>query len=108
MGDDRRWMYDGWKRNGAHTDEWWEKTSDLIERAFSLGTTAKIRCPCVKCQNMRCFDKVILTKHLVQNGFTTYYEMWVFHGKKYTTVAAEESTNNRAGADRMDEMLETI
>jgi hypothetical protein len=25
MGDNYRWMYDGWKRNGAHTDEWWEK-----------------------------------------------------------------------------------
>jgi hypothetical protein len=22
MGEDRRWMYDGWKKNGAHTDEW--------------------------------------------------------------------------------------
>jgi hypothetical protein len=86
MGDDRWWMYIGWKRNGAHTDEWWEKTDDFIECAFSLVTTEKIRCPCVKCQNARCFNTVILTKHLVRNGFTTYYETWVFHDKKYTTV----------------------
>jgi hypothetical protein len=32
MGDDHRQMYDSQKRNGAHTDEWWEKTSDFIER----------------------------------------------------------------------------
>jgi hypothetical protein len=32
----------------------------------------------------------------------------VFHGEKYTTVAAEGSRNGRAGADRMDEMLEDI
>jgi hypothetical protein len=69
MGDDRRWMYDGWKRNGAHIDEWWDKTSYFIEHAFSLMTTEKIRCPCVKYQNARCFDKVILTKHLVKYGF---------------------------------------
>jgi hypothetical protein len=94
MGDNRRWMYDGWKRNGAHTDKWWEKTSDFIECAFSLVITEKIRCPCVKCQNVRCFDKVILIKHLVKYGFTTDYEMWVFHGEKYTAVAAEESTND--------------
>jgi hypothetical protein len=75
IGDDHQWMYGGWKRNEAHTDEWWEKTSDFIERAFSLVTTKKIRCSCVKCQNMRCFDKVILTKHLVQNSFTADYEM---------------------------------
>jgi hypothetical protein len=108
MGDDHQWMYDGWKRNGAHTDEWWEKTSDFIERAFSLVTTEKIRCPCVKCQNVRCFDKVLLTKHLVQNGFTVDYETWVFHSEKYTAVTVEESVNDRAGADRMNEMLEAI
>jgi hypothetical protein len=108
VGDDRRWIYDGWKRNGAHTDEWWGKTSNFIERAFSLVTTEKIRCPCVECQNMKCFDKVILTKHLVKYGFTADYETWVFHGEKYTAVAAEESTNDQTGADRMDEMLEAI
>jgi hypothetical protein len=32
----------------------------------------------------------------------------VFHGKKYTAVAAEGSGNDRAGTDRMDEMLEAI
>jgi hypothetical protein len=86
-------MYDGWKRNGAHTDEWWEKTSDFIEHAFSLATTKKIRCPCVKCQNARYFDKVILTKHLVRHGFTADYETWVSHSEKCTTTAAEESMN---------------
>jgi hypothetical protein len=62
----------------------------------------------VKCQNARCFDKVILTKHLVRNGFITDYETWVFHGEKYTTVVAEESVNDRAGANRKDEILEAI
>jgi hypothetical protein len=108
MGDDRRWMCDGWKRNGEHTDEWLDKTSDFIKRVFSLVTTKKIRCPCVKCQNVRCFYKVILTKHLVKNGFTRDYETWVFHSEKYTAVAAEESANDWAGANRMDEMLEAI
>jgi hypothetical protein len=79
-----------------------------MKRAFSLATTQKIRCPCVKCQNMRCFDKVILTKHLVRSGFTSDYETWVFHGEKYTAVAAEGSGNDRVGADRMDEMLKAI
>jgi hypothetical protein len=108
MGEDRHWIYDGWKKNGTHTDEWWEKTDDFIESAFSLATTPKIRCPCVKCQNARCADKVILMKHLIKNGFATDYETWVFHDAKYTTVIAEESANDQAGADRMDEMLEAI
>jgi hypothetical protein len=65
-------------------------------------------CPRVKCQNIRCFDKVILTKHLVKNGFTVDYETSVFHGEKYAAVAPEESANDQAGASRMDEMLEAI
>jgi hypothetical protein len=73
-----------------------------------LATTKKIRCPCVKCQKVRCFDKVILTKHLVKYGFTADYEMWVFHGEKYTAVAAEEFVNDQMGADRIDEMFEAI
>jgi hypothetical protein len=82
-------------KNGAHTDEWWEKTNNFIESAFSLVTTPKIRCPYVKCQNVRCVDKVILMKHLINYGFTTDYETWVFHGEKYTIVAAEESANDQ-------------
>jgi hypothetical protein len=58
MGDDGWWMYDGWKRSGAHTDEWWDKTNDFIKRAFSLTTNEMILCPCVKCQNTRCAKKV--------------------------------------------------
>jgi hypothetical protein len=84
------------------------ETNDFIESAFSLMTTEKIKCPCVKCQDARCFDKVILTKHLVQNDFTSDYEMWVFHNEKYTAVAIEESRNDRVGVDRMDEMLEIM
>jgi hypothetical protein len=108
MGEDHRWMYDGWKKNRAHTDEWWKKTDDFIDHAFSLVTTPKIKCLCVKCQNTRCVDKVILMKHLIKNSFATDYEMWVFHGEKYTAVAVEESVNDRTGADRRDEMLEAI
>jgi hypothetical protein len=32
----------------------------------------------------------------------------VFHGEKYTAVAAEESANDRTCVDRMDRMLEAI
>jgi hypothetical protein len=108
MSDDRQGMYDGWKRNWAQTNEWWDKTNDFIGRAFSLATSEEIRCPCMKCQNVRCFDKVILTEKLVQNGFTSDYEMWVFHSEKYTAVAVEGSRNDWASADRIDEMLEAI
>jgi hypothetical protein len=34
--------------------------------------------------------------------------MWVLHSEEYFVVAVEESANDRAGADRIDEMLEAI
>jgi hypothetical protein len=80
MGDDHRWMYDGWNKSGVHSKEWWDKTKDFIERAFPLLSTSKIRSTCYKCENVRCFEKLIVTKHLCQNGFVPNYETWVFHG----------------------------
>jgi hypothetical protein len=61
----------------------------------------------VKYQNARCFVKVILTKHLVWNGFTADYEMWVFHSEKYIVVAGRVC-EWPGGANRMDEMPEAI
>ena len=108
MSGDRRWMYDGWNKSQAHSDEWYHKTKDFIERAFSLSTIGKIRCPCDRCQNAKLFDKVTVSKHLCRNGFAPHYETWVFHGEEYTAVAAEEEGNDRVGTDRMDEMLEAV
>ena len=76
MGDDRRWMYDGWNINQAHSDEWIAKSNDFINRAFSLSTINKIRCPCSKCQNAKLLDKVTVSKHLCRNGFVPYYETY--------------------------------
>jgi hypothetical protein len=47
-------------------------------------------------------------KCLVRNGFTVDYETWVFYSEKYTVVAVEESVNDRADADKMDNMFEAI
>jgi hypothetical protein len=49
MSDDRKWMYDGWRKNGAHSREWIDKTNKFIEHAFSLLNTGIARCPCNKC-----------------------------------------------------------
>jgi hypothetical protein len=39
MAKDRGWMYDGWKKSGAHTREWMNKTQEFIDRALSAHTT---------------------------------------------------------------------
>jgi hypothetical protein len=57
MGDDRKWMYGGWKNNGAHSREWVDKANKFIEHAFSLSNTRIVRCPCNKYRNGLCHDK---------------------------------------------------
>jgi hypothetical protein len=109
MSDDLRCIYDSWNKSEAHSNEWWDKTKDFIECAFSLSSVGnKIRCPCIKCHNTKSFDKIAMTKHICQNGFAPDYEIWVFQDEKYNAVAAEEEVNEREGTDMMDEMLEAI
>jgi hypothetical protein len=34
MGVDHEWMYDGWKKGGAHIKEWVNKTQEFIDCTF--------------------------------------------------------------------------
>ena len=57
MGEDRSWMYNGWDKSGAHSNEWVAKTKAFLDHAFSLSSIGKVRCPCNQCQNFKLFDK---------------------------------------------------
>jgi hypothetical protein len=107
MGDDRKWIYDGWRKNGAHSREWVDKTNKFIEHAFSLSNTEIVRCPCNKCQNGLSHDKKKASIHICRFGYMPGYEVWVHHG--------EEVHENKPVAEdvvidehRMDEMLNAI
>jgi len=32
--EDRSWMYQGWKDNGCHSQEWVRNTNAFLDRAF--------------------------------------------------------------------------
>jgi hypothetical protein len=103
-------MYSGWKKSGAHTREWMNKTQEFIDRVFSLLNNQGVKCPCNRCRNALCEDKRTLTLHLCKFGFMPGYEVWTHHGasihQRTTSVAEEE--DDRRDDDRMDEMLDTI
>jgi hypothetical protein len=53
---DRTWMYRGWQRGKAPSNEWIENTKLFLDHAFSIagvveGNTVKCPCPCAKCRN---------------------------------------------------------
>jgi hypothetical protein len=75
MGDERKWMYDGWRKNRVHSREWVDKTNNFIEYAFSLSNTGIVRCPCSKCRNSLSHDKKKVSIHICRFGYMPGYEM---------------------------------
>jgi hypothetical protein len=107
MGEDWKWMYDGWKKNGAHSREWVDKTNKFIEHAFSLSNTGIVRCPYSKCRNGLCYDKKKVSIHIYRFSYMPGYEVWVHHGDEVSEnepVAEDDVTDK----DRMEEMLNAI
>jgi hypothetical protein len=107
MGNDGKWMYDGWRKNDAHSRKWVDKTNKFIEHAFSLSSTGIARCPCSKCQNGLSHDKKKVSIHICRSGYMPGHEVWVHHGEevpKNKPIAEDDVTDE----DRMDKMLNAI
>ncbi|CAL9010589.1 unnamed protein product [Prunus brigantina] len=56
----------------------------------NLGNTTHIRCPCVKCGNIRLFGVGIIRDHLYFNGIDQSYKIWTWHKepREWTTNAS--------------------
>jgi hypothetical protein len=77
MVDDRKWMYDGWRKNGAHSRECVDKTNKFIEHACSMSNNGTARCSCSKCRNGLSHDKKKLSIHICRFGYMLGYEVWM-------------------------------
>jgi hypothetical protein len=107
MGNDGKWMHDGWRKNDAHSRKWVDKTNKFIEHAFSLSSTGIARCPCSKCQNGLSHDKKKVSIHICRFGYMPGHEVWVHHGEEVPEnkpIAEDDVTDE----DRMDKMLNAI
>jgi hypothetical protein len=106
---DRGWIYGGWKKSGAHTTEWMNKTQKFIDCAFSVPPDQGVKCPCSRCRNTLREDKRMLTLHLCKFGFMPGYEVWMHHGESvHQRTASSAEEEDWSGDDRMDEMLDAI
>jgi hypothetical protein len=70
MAKDHAWMYNGWSRNGRHSDDWIAKTKDFMDHVFSLSLTSTFRCPCRRHENSIFLNKERVSLDLCQFGFT--------------------------------------
>jgi hypothetical protein len=108
MTEDWGWVYGGWKKVGAHTKEWMNKTHEFIDHAFSLSNNHGVKCPCSRYRSVVCEDKRTLILHLCKVGFMLDYEVWTHHGESVRQSASVAEEDGRMGDDRMDEMLDAI
>jgi hypothetical protein len=109
MAEDRAWMYNGWSRNGRHSDDWVAKTKDFVDHVFSLSLTGTVRCPCRRHENNIFLNKERVSLDLCQFGFMPGYEVWEHHGKVVPNRNVEEEENNDwVGDDAMHEMLDSL
>jgi hypothetical protein len=109
MSDRRDWMYEGFKKGGCHTSEWFAKTQMFLDHAATLSKIDNIRCPCNKCRNMTSHTKRQVTLHLCSHGFVPGYKVWYLHEESRLERATEvEVDDSEDDVDRMDQMLEDL
>jgi hypothetical protein len=82
-------MYEGFKKGGCHTNEWFDKTQEFLDRAAALSQIDNIRCPCNKCRNMTSHDKRQVTLHLCSHDSVPGYKVWYLHEESCLKRAAQ-------------------
>jgi hypothetical protein len=110
MEDDRRWMYEGWKKRGALLSEWVAKTYVFLDYAFARSeTVTDVRCLYSKCRNIYFLDRRTMSIDLCKNGYMPSYEVWVHHGEDPPPrIVSEVQSHEEGDYDRMKEMLDDV
>ncbi|KAI5322427.1 hypothetical protein L3X38_031499 [Prunus dulcis] len=75
----------------------------------NLLTTTHIRCPCVKCVNLKLFGVGIIRDHVYFNGVDQSYKNWIFHGEPWeATTNASRNVEEDDGHSRYSFVSEEI
>jgi hypothetical protein len=110
MEEDRRWMYEGWKKRGALSSEWVAKTDAFLDHAFARSVTGTdVRCPCSKCQNIYFLNRRTMSIDLCKSGYMLDCEVWVHHGEDPPPrIVSKVQSHEEGDYDRMEEMLDDV
>ena len=108
---DRTWMYNGWQRGKAPSNEWIDQTTQFLNHAFSFPGVAEndtIKCPCAMCCNYFRHKRFTIELHLCKHGFKEAYETWIEHGVRVTRHDEWDIVANGEGFDETDQMDEML
>ena len=109
----REWMYSGWTRGKAPTNEWIDNTTQFLNRAFYMQEVVKdgtIKCPCAQCRNYFRHKRDTIELHLCKYGYKENYGIWTSHGERPVINDNDPGPSliDHEGfgeSDRMDNML---
>ncbi|CAH9080101.1 unnamed protein product [Cuscuta epithymum] len=102
----RSWMYNRYDENRGYRTEFLAGVAEFL--AFALGQTQykdgdKIRCPCIKCKNLKYLSSQSVEWHLWTRGFVDNYYNWTSHGEPFDpsllpqTVGSSRHVPNEMG-----------
>ncbi|KAK9048338.1 hypothetical protein SSX86_032699, partial [Deinandra increscens subsp. villosa] len=104
-------------------DKSWTKITNKIDPTFIKGamdfadrgktyvdSDGRIHCPCRKCVNARRHVPSVVSTHIIHNGFSPSYNVWIYHGEHlpgYETDETNEFEESENGSnDGVHELLD--
>ena len=97
MGDNRKAMYEGWRKNGAHSRQWQAIAEDFLKQAFKVARGPVMPCPCLDCKNGSYKTRHVMEEHLCRFGFMPDYLVWHKHGEQAHHRISEPAQQNCDG-----------
>ncbi|WVZ54027.1 hypothetical protein U9M48_004896 [Paspalum notatum var. saurae] len=97
MGDNRKAMYEGWRKNGAHSRERQAVVEDFLKQAFKVARGPVTLCPCLDCKNGSYKTRHVMEEHLCRFGFMPDYLVWHKHGEQARRRISEPAQQNHDG-----------
>ncbi|WVZ93738.1 hypothetical protein U9M48_039695 [Paspalum notatum var. saurae] len=97
MGDNRKAMYEGWRKNGAHSREWQAITEDFLKQAFKVARGPVTLCPCLDYKNGSYKTRHVMEEHLCIFGFMRDYLVWHKHGEQASHRISEPAQQSHDG-----------
>lgn len=86
-----------------HLGKDYEKgVESFLDFAFTRLGTATIRCPCVKCVNIKFGMREEVQGNLLAYGMVKRYTFWYHHGERFSEPSVEMDDEN--DVDERDEM----
>jgi hypothetical protein len=110
MEEDRRWIYEGWKKRGAQSSEWIAKTDKFLDHALLGQRLEPMLGALVASVGTFIFlDRRTMSIDLCKNGYMPGYEVWVHYGEDPPPrIISEVQSHEEGDYDRMEKMFDDV